>query len=86
MEAWGNLEKKEDRTTAQSLEYAVRIMETNVGTVHFAARAAILGRGISPDVAKAGGLQSQGAEGEAVVGYCDPSATPDLEPSGFPEG
>jgi len=35
-------------------------------------------------VAKVGGLQSQGAEGEAVVGYCEHSATPDMEPSGFP--
>jgi hypothetical protein len=36
----------------------------------------------------------KGADGEAIVGYCDPSATPvedpatsgDLEPSDFPEG
>jgi hypothetical protein len=41
---------------------------------------------VYPNVAKVGGLQSQGAEGEAVVGYCEPSATPDLEPSDFPEG
>jgi hypothetical protein len=41
---------------------------------------------VNPSVAKVGGLQSQGAEGEAIVGYCDPSATPDLESSGFPEG
>jgi hypothetical protein len=37
-------------------------------------------------VAKVGGLQSQGAKGEAVVVYCDPFATQDLESSGFPEG
>jgi hypothetical protein len=44
------------------------------------------GRHLNPNVAKAGGLQSQGAKGDAVVGYCKPLATPDLEPSGFPEG
>jgi len=32
----------------------------------------------------AGGLQSQGAEGEAVINYCEPLATLDLMPSGFP--
>ena len=45
-----------------------------------------------PNVAKAGGLQSQGAEGEAVILYCEPLATlvadpvedGDLELSGFP--
>ena len=37
-----------------------------------------------PNVAKAGGLQSQDAEGEAVVVYCEPLATKDLESSGFP--
>jgi hypothetical protein len=41
---------------------------------------------MNPIVAKAGELQSQGAKGEAVVGYCEPLATPDLELSGFPEG
>ena len=41
---------------------------------------------VIPSVAKVGGLQNQGAKGDAVVGYCDPLATPDLEPSGFPEG
>ena len=41
---------------------------------------------LNPNVAKAGGLQSQGAKGEAVVDYCEPLATWDLEPSGFPEG
>jgi len=40
----------------------------------------------NPNVARIGGLQSQGAEGEAVVDYCDPSTTPDLELSGFPLG
>jgi len=41
---------------------------------------------IYPNVAKVGGLQSQGARGEAVVIYCEPLATPDLEPSGFSNG
>jgi hypothetical protein len=41
---------------------------------------------VHPDVAKVGGFQSQGAKGEAVVCYCEPLATPDLEASGFPEG
>jgi hypothetical protein len=41
---------------------------------------------INPNVAKVGGLQSQGTKGEAVVVYCEPLATPDLESSGFPEG
>ncbi len=38
-----------------------------------------------PNVAKAGGFQSQGAEGDAVVLYCNPLATRDLESSRFPE-
>jgi hypothetical protein len=38
-----------------------------------------------PDVAKALGLQSQGAKGEAVISYREPLATQDLESSGFPE-
>jgi hypothetical protein len=42
--------------------------------------------GVNPDVAKAGGHQRQGAKGAAVVVYCKPLATPDLESSGFPEG
>jgi len=42
--------------------------------------------GFYPIVAKVGGLQSQGAKGEAVVIYCEPIATPDLEFSGFPVG
>jgi hypothetical protein len=41
---------------------------------------------IIPNVAKAGGLQSQGVKGEAVVGYRDPLTTQDLKSSGFPEG
>jgi len=41
---------------------------------------------LNPSVAKVGGLQSQGAKDEAVIIYCDPLATPDLELSGFPEG
>ncbi|WP_319522290.1 hypothetical protein [uncultured Desulfosarcina sp.] len=40
--------------------------------------------GVNPSVAKAGGSQSQGAKGEAVVVYCNPLATPDLVSSGFP--
>jgi hypothetical protein len=43
---------------------------------------------IIPNVAKAGGLQSQGVKGEAVVGYRDPYRDPlttqDLKSSGFP--
>jgi hypothetical protein len=39
-----------------------------------------------PNVAKAGGLHSQGVKGEAVVGYRDPLTTQDLKSSGFPEG
>jgi hypothetical protein len=41
---------------------------------------------LDPNVAKVGGIQSQGAKGAAVVSYCKPLATPDLEPSGFPDG
>jgi putative N6-adenine-specific DNA methylase len=37
-----------------------------------------------PNVAKAGAIQSQGAKGAAVVIYCNPLATPDLDGSGFP--
>jgi len=40
--------------------------------------------GIIPNVAKAGAIQSQGAKGAAVVFYCNPLATPDLDCSGFP--
>ncbi|MDX2512855.1 MAG: hypothetical protein QNK25_12475 [Desulfobacterales bacterium] len=36
-----------------------------------------------PNVAKAGGLQSQGVEGEAVVVYREPLTTPDLMSSGL---
>jgi hypothetical protein len=39
---------------------------------------------VYPNVAKAGGSQSQDAKGEAVALYCDPLATPDLASSGFP--
>ncbi|CAD7847396.1 MAG: hypothetical protein [Olavius algarvensis Delta 4 endosymbiont] len=39
-----------------------------------------------PNDAKTGGLQSQGGKGEAVVRYREPLTTPDLTPSGFPEG
>jgi hypothetical protein len=37
-------------------------------------------------VAKAGGLQSQGVKGEAVVCYRNPLTTQDLKSSGFPFG
>jgi hypothetical protein len=43
-------------------------------------------RNVHPNVAKAGGLQRQGAKGAAVVVYCKPLATPDMKSSGFPEG
>jgi hypothetical protein len=35
------------------------------------------------NVAKAGGLSSQGVKGEAVADCCEPLTTPDLESSGF---
>ncbi len=38
------------------------------------------------NVAKAGGLQSQGVKGEAVVGYRESLTTQDLESSGFHGG
>jgi len=41
---------------------------------------------VYPDVAKAGGLQSQGVEGEAVVVYRELLTTPALMSSGFPVG
>ena len=41
---------------------------------------------INPNVAKVGGLQSQGVKVEIVVGYIDPLTTQDLNSSGFPEG
>jgi hypothetical protein len=40
----------------------------------------------NPNVAKAGGLQSQGVKVEIVVGYIDPLTTQDLKSSGFPVG
>jgi hypothetical protein len=39
---------------------------------------------LEPNVSKAGAIQSQGAKGVAVVIYCNPLATPDLDCSGFP--
>ena len=39
---------------------------------------------VAPNVAKVGGLQSQGVKGEIVVGYLDPLTTQDLKSSGFP--
>ncbi len=41
---------------------------------------------VNPNVAKVGGLQSQGVKGEIVVGYLDPLTTQDLKSSGFPVG
>ena len=38
------------------------------------------------NVAKVGGLQSQGVKGDAVVGYREPLTTQDLKSSGFPGG
>jgi hypothetical protein len=43
-------------------------------------------RFVYPNVAKAGGLQSPGVKGEAVVAYRDPLTTQDLKSSGFPAG
>ena len=43
-------------------------------------------RFVNPNVAKAGGLQSQGVKGEVVAVYRDPFTTQDLKSSGFPEG
>jgi hypothetical protein len=40
----------------------------------------------NPNVAKAGGLQSQGVKGEVVVVYLESLTTQDLKSSGFPEG
>jgi hypothetical protein len=40
-------------------------------------------RWVYPNVAKAGGLQSQGVKGEAVVVYREPLTTPDLMSSGL---
>jgi hypothetical protein len=41
---------------------------------------------VYPNVAKAGGLQSQGVKGEVVVVYRESLTTQDLKFSGFPEG
>ncbi len=41
---------------------------------------------INLNVAKAGGLQSQGVKGDTVVGYRESLTTQDLKSSGFPEG
>jgi len=38
------------------------------------------------NVAKVGGLQSQGVKGDAVVGYRELLTTQDLKSSGFPGG
>ena len=42
--------------------------------------------GVNPKLAKAGGLQSQGVKGEAVISYRNPLTTQDLKSSGFPAG
>jgi hypothetical protein len=39
---------------------------------------------VNPNVAKAGGLQSQGVKGEVVVVYLESLTTQDLKSSGFP--
>jgi len=39
---------------------------------------------IDPNFAKAGGLQSPGVKGEAVISYRNPLRTQDLKSSGFP--
>ena len=39
---------------------------------------------VYPNVAKAGGIQSQDAKGAAVGIYCNPLATPELDSSRFP--
>jgi len=41
-------------------------------------------RGVDPNVAKAGGLQSQGVKGEAAIGYRNPLTTRDLKSSSSP--
>jgi len=41
---------------------------------------------IYPNVAKVGGLQSQGVKGEVVVVYHNPLTTQDLKSSGFSVG
>jgi len=46
----------------------------------------LFGNYLNPNVAKAGGLQSQGVRGDAVISYRNPMATQDLKSSGFPEG
>ncbi|MFZ0242393.1 MAG: hypothetical protein WAL90_12170, partial [Desulfobacterales bacterium] len=40
----------------------------------------------NPNIAKVGGLQSQGVKGEAVNTYRNPLTTRDLKSSGFPSG
>jgi hypothetical protein len=42
-------------------------------------------RVVYPNVAKAGGLQSQGVKGEVVVVYLESLTTQDLKSSGFPD-
>jgi hypothetical protein len=44
------------------------------------------GHKLYPKVAKAGGLQRQGAKGETVIGYRKPLTKQDLKSSGFPGG
>ena len=40
---------------------------------------------MNPNVAKVGGLQSQGVKGEVVVVYLESLTTQDLKSSGFPD-
>jgi hypothetical protein len=57
-----------------------RIIPQDLHALGFNARKNI---DVNPNLAKAGGLRSQGAKGEAPVCYCEPLATPNLEASGF---
>ena len=41
---------------------------------------------VYPNIAKAGGLQSQDVKGEAVIYYRNPLTTKDLKSSGFTAG
>jgi hypothetical protein len=57
----------------------------NTATI-FNYRSIFLYEAINPNVAKVGGLQSQGVKGEVVVVYLESLTTQDLKSSGFPEG
>jgi hypothetical protein len=57
------------------------LMTNSLSAIHFAFFITII-----LNFARVGGLQSQGAKGEAVIVYCEPLATQDLKSSGAPEG